>query len=132
LRQQLQEEETGTFTGTIALPSTGVYRFRVRASGRSRAGHPFTREQTLTAAVWQGGAHDADPNANGLNDVLDWLDERDRRFCELLGCTLGSALTPEAERNLKEGGINLDALKKCLAVYCRPRDRPSGRRSRDG
>jgi hypothetical protein len=60
---RLAETDVGRFSGSFTASVTGVYRCRVRASGRTRAGHTFQREQTLTAAVWQGGRHDADPKA---------------------------------------------------------------------
>jgi L-Lysine epsilon oxidase N-terminal/L-lysine epsilon oxidase C-terminal domain/von Willebrand factor type A domain len=50
--------DPGRFTGSFPTSVAGVYRCRVRASGRSRAGYPFQREQLLTAAVWRSG----DPN----------------------------------------------------------------------
>jgi hypothetical protein len=45
----------GRFNGSFPTSLAGVYRCRVRASGRSRAGYPFQREQLLTAAMWRGG-----------------------------------------------------------------------------
>jgi hypothetical protein len=61
-RVPLVESDAGQFSGSFVASSAGVYQCRVRASGRTRAGHPFQREQTLTAAVWRGGKRDADPD----------------------------------------------------------------------
>jgi hypothetical protein len=58
-RVVLAETEPGRFNGSFLTSMAGVYRCRIRASGRSRAGYPFQREQTLTAAVWRGGDRDA-------------------------------------------------------------------------
>ena len=58
-RVVLPETEPGRFNGSFLTSMAGVYRCRIRASGRSRAGYPFQREQTLAAAVWRGGDRDA-------------------------------------------------------------------------
>ncbi|HKQ76129.1 MAG TPA: LodA/GoxA family CTQ-dependent oxidase, partial [Blastocatellia bacterium] len=62
---ELNEADPSQFNGSFTTGLSGVYRCRIRASGRTRAGHPFHREQTLTAAVWRGGDFDADPNNSG-------------------------------------------------------------------
>lgn len=51
----LTEIEPGIFEA--ATPSTipGIYHFRIFANGHTLRGMPFTREQLLTGAVWQGG-----------------------------------------------------------------------------
>jgi hypothetical protein len=46
-----------------AMP--GVYRVRVRARGVVRPGEPFTREKTLTGAVWIGGDRSGVPRPGG-------------------------------------------------------------------
>ena len=51
----LAPAEPGEFEGSFRTTAAGVYRVRVRARGRTRAGRPFTRERTVTAAVWRGG-----------------------------------------------------------------------------
>ena len=45
----------GQFQGQLTATVPGVYRFRIRAGGVTPGGEPFTRERTLTAAVWRGG-----------------------------------------------------------------------------
>jgi hypothetical protein len=47
----LTESHPGSFEGTFTTSVSGVYRCRVRASGRTRLGYPYQREQTVTAAV---------------------------------------------------------------------------------
>ena len=81
----------------------------MRASGRTRKGLPFTREQTLTAAVWRGG-----------DRLIDVLRERDERLCKLLKCVLrsGGMIEPELEKRLRAAGLDLDALRKCLEGHC--------------
>jgi hypothetical protein len=51
----LNEVEPGIFEGNVPANSTGVYQFRVRAAGATLRSQPFTREQGLTGAVYQGG-----------------------------------------------------------------------------
>lgn len=58
----LEEAEPGVFGGSFVPDVAGIYRCRLRASGRTAAGYPFEREQTLTVAVWKGGDRDADPD----------------------------------------------------------------------
>lgn len=119
---KLIEDEPGEFSGTFTTTIIGVYRCRIRASGRTRMGHPFHREQTLTAAVWRGGDRDADPNNAGGGPLVRWLQERDEKLCMLLRCLLAErgVLTPEFEKRLREAGLDIESLRKCLEVYCQP------------
>ncbi|TCC24546.1 LodA/GoxA family CTQ-dependent oxidase [Kribbella speibonae] len=90
------------FAGTFGTTLPGVYRIRVRARGRTRVGRPFTRERTLTAAVWRGG--DNPPAPSGGDS-----------FCEWLSCLFKDGVIDEKliER-LRRLGFDLDALRKCL------------------
>ena len=108
--------EPGQFAADFVASSAGIYRLRVRARGQTRRGLPFTRERSLTAAVWRGGDHDADTSTghgrrpNGGRD----------RLCELLECLLarGSVIEPELEKRLRAAGLDIDALRKCLSGHC--------------
>jgi hypothetical protein len=117
-------ELAGLFSGSFRASASGVYRCRVRASGRTRAGYPFQREQTVTAAVWRGGDRDADPDRVGGGPVVRWLKERDERLCRLLRClfTEGGAVTPELVNQLRRLGIDMAELERCLDSYCAPVD----------
>jgi von Willebrand factor type A domain len=53
LNPQVENQFTASFIANLP----GVYRVRIRAHGTNVAGEPFTREKTLTAAVWRGGEH---------------------------------------------------------------------------
>ncbi|TDO58991.1 von Willebrand factor type A domain-containing protein [Kribbella sp. VKM Ac-2571] len=90
------------FTASFGTTLPGVYRIRVRARGRTRVGRPFTRERTLTAAVWRGG--DNPPAPSGGDS-----------FCEWLSCLFKDGVIDEKliER-LRRLGFDLDALRKCL------------------
>ncbi|MFB3149631.1 MAG: LodA/GoxA family CTQ-dependent oxidase [Alphaproteobacteria bacterium] len=121
--EALTEVAAGEFETAVVMSAPGVYRLRVRASGSSRAGYPFQREHALTGAVWRGGDRDADPETASGGPLVEWLDERDKKFCELLDCVFGGVITPEVEKRLRAGGIDIDRLEKCLARYCRPQER---------
>jgi hypothetical protein len=51
----MTETQPGRFEAATVLATEGVYLVRVMASGLTFSGAPFTREQTLTAAVFVGG-----------------------------------------------------------------------------
>ena len=51
----MTETQPGRFEAATVLAAEGVYLVRVMASGLTFSGVPFTREQTLTAAVFLGG-----------------------------------------------------------------------------
>ncbi len=111
-------DEPGRFEGSFVASGTGAYRLRVRARGRTRAGLPYTRERTLTAAVWRGGDHDA----------ATWTQHEPRPghgdLCELVECLLGKdrAVDDRFVERLREMGIDLDHVRKCLAGWCRQHD----------
>jgi len=80
----LVEVEAGTFEASLIATMSGVYHFRALASGGTMRGLAFTREQTLTGAVFQGGdqplrTSTTDPRGGGLIDGkncctrLTWL-----------------------------------------------------------
>jgi hypothetical protein len=124
---ELSERELGEFVGDFTMRESGVYRCRVRASGHSRAGHPWQREQTLTSSVWRGGDHDSDPSNSGGGPVVRWLDEERERWCQLLQCMTGDGvLTPQLQGRLRESGIDLDAFRRCLKVWCGSRPAEDG------
>ena len=104
--------ETGDFVANYNTSSPGVYRFRIRAIGTSANGERFTREKTLTAAVWQGGNYVVNPSG-GHNNTQKYL-------CELLQCLLrrNGAITPDLEKRLEALGFNLAQARECFARLC--------------
>src|SRR5262249_40606759 len=52
---RLAANSHGQFEGRFTATQPGIYRFRIRAGGTTSIGEVFTREKTLTAAVWRGG-----------------------------------------------------------------------------
>ena len=103
----MAETEPGIFEldATASLP--GVYRFRIVASGKTLRGRPFTREQTLTGAVWRGG--DRPPPSGGLDrgDHECWR--------ELIDCLMQQEGVMGAIRRL---GIDINAVRRCLKEHC--------------
>lgn len=113
----MPEVEPGAFQATMVATMSGVYRFRVMAEGKTLRGRPFTREQTLTGAVWRGGDNPPPRSQDDPND-------RDDRLCRLIECVLGQGSILEA---LRKAGVNADELRKCLWEFCRkpgPADPP--------
>jgi hypothetical protein len=95
------------YTTTYELRQPGVYAARIRARGTASDGSRFERERTLTAVAAIGGDR-WDPNDPKTNDL-----------CGILHCLKESgALNADLARKLKEFGIDLDALLKCLGSRC--------------
>ena len=111
--------EPGQYAAQFVAGSAGVHKLRLRGRGRTRKGLPFTREQSLTAVVWRGGDRDAQPGG-GRDPLIELLNERDERLCELLKCLLrrGGAIEPELEKQLHAAGLDLDHIRKCLEGHC--------------
>jgi hypothetical protein len=102
------EVEPGVFQATTSAPLAGIYAFRIVAEGRTLRGRPFSREQTLTAAVWRGGDNPPPTSKDDPN-------RQDDRFCHLLDCLLRQRSIREA---LRKNGINWNELRHCLEEYC--------------
>ncbi|MCI0741169.1 MAG: tyrosinase family protein [Gemmataceae bacterium] len=106
------ETEPGIFERTAQAAYTGVYHVRFLANGVTLRGAPFTREQTASAAVWQGGDRPYEPPRDA--GKADW--------CRFLECLLnGKNLSRELQERLKKEGINLDGIRECIRAYCRKR-----------
>jgi hypothetical protein len=60
----LDEEPEGNFERVFTANMSGIYSCRFMAGGTTMRGKPFTREQTLTAAVWNGGDNPRTPTGN--------------------------------------------------------------------
>ena len=102
----MNEEEPGGFSGQFATTRSGLYTMRVRAIGSTFTGTAFQREQTLTAAVYRGAN---DPKPQGPNQF----------WCELLRCVLASGVIDrKLIEKLRESGLNLEALLKCIETPC--------------
>lgn len=105
----MAEAQPGILEASVPTAIPGIYTFRILAEGRTFRGLPFTREQTLTGAVWRGG-NDSPPS------VFDEPQRDDERLCRLMGCLLGSKGVLEV---LRKHGIDPEEVRRCLAAYCR-------------
>jgi hypothetical protein len=103
--------EPGTYAAIVPTNSAGIYRIRARAEGVSSGGYPFLREKTFSAGVFAGGDHPplGPSSADGAREVL----------CELLSCLLSDkVLDKRAVARWKKAGIDVTALKECVAKLC--------------
>jgi murein tripeptide amidase MpaA len=103
----LTEVEPGVFESTLVAVQTGIYPIRFRARGTTLRGHPFTREQLRTTAVWRTG--DAPPPSGTTQPPVgaDW--------CGLIACLLSDkGIVTLLERN----GIDVDGLRRCWREQC--------------
>lgn len=106
----LGELEPGIHETAVVATLSGIYTFWVRASGSTLRGRPFTREQVVTGVVWDSGD---DPHPRTGPRDGDQL-------CCLLSCLLDAGvIKDEAVKRLQEYGIDINALRKCIARCCR-------------
>jgi murein tripeptide amidase MpaA len=104
----LAEIEPGVFESSLAASMAGIYPIRFRARGTTLRGHPFTREQLRTAAVWRGGngtppTGTTPPSRPGV----DW--------CQLVACLLEQR---SVLAWLEKHGIDADAIRRCWKQQC--------------
>jgi hypothetical protein len=111
----LTPQSGGLYEGSFHTTLPGIYPLRVRAAGQTFYGRPFQREQTLTATVFPGG--DRPGRDPGLATLIDWLAERDERFCHLIDCLLHDAGKVWLKR-LAESGVDVERLVACLKEFC--------------
>ena len=105
----LEEVEPGIFEATELATMSGIYRFRVLASGYTLRFRPFTREQLLTGAVWAGGdqPRPESPDPDGPNAKGCW--------CCLIECALSDR---GVLKLLDSRGIDVARLRRCVAECC--------------
>jgi hypothetical protein len=117
----MSEVQPGVFEAAITALAPGIYTFRIGAEGKTLRGRPFTREQTLTGAIWRGGDNPPPTSKDDPNALGD-------RLCALIGCLLRDKGLIEL---LTRHAVNPDEIRRCLGAYCRkrgPDDRPYTRR----
>ena len=102
------EVNPGQFEGELPMAISGLYTIRVRAQGATFRGSRFEREQTLTASAYPAGY--VPPRGHeGEHPVL----------CEVLKCLLDrDFLTERATARIKDWGVDVDRLRKCIAQHC--------------
>lgn len=107
----MSETTEGVYEATYPANQSGVYPMRLLAKGKSLRGRPFTREHLLSAGTWKGGDQPPPSDSNPSNPNDKW--------CDVLRCLIaGKAISEEAA---KQWGIDLKAIEKCLARFCRTR-----------
>jgi hypothetical protein len=113
----------GIYETKMHTSKSGAHRFRIQASGLSKAGHPFTREHLLTALIGRktdgptsGGGGTPGSGQNGGSDLIDQL-------CKLLTCLSKNKVFDERFlKLLAELGIDGKAAAKCLRELCDTKD----------
>jgi hypothetical protein len=110
----LAESGPGVFQASVAAPVQGVYRFRVRASGNTMRGVPFTREQLVSGAVVPGGDNPFPKSGPSTR-------AQDEALCGLFECLLKS---DALGRWLAEQHIDPASLQKCVEAWCKARLAP--------
>ncbi len=120
----LAETDPGSYEATFTATQPGVYPIRLLANGKSMRGRTFTREHLLSAAVWQGGDNPPPNSHNPDPEDPQHVDPKDV-WCRLIACFFDSnVLTDEAIKRLREAGVDIEALRKCLIRLCR-KSRPT-------
>ena len=104
----LSEVGQGVFEADVPAMLSGVYTFRIIASGRTLRGRDFSREHTLTGVVWRGG-NDPAPAPVPENE------ERDERLCRLFKCLLRDEALGKF---LIKQDIEVEVLRKCIDKFC--------------
>jgi hypothetical protein len=119
-----QKDAGGGFSAHFDAAIAGVHAIRVRARGNNLRGQPFTREQTLSAAVWiggsqggggGGGSNGSGGGSNGGGGSGGGVDP-----CALLKCLLAAdgIVSAELEAKLRAAGIDLAVARRCLTAAC--------------
>jgi hypothetical protein len=107
----LKEVDAGHFSGKYGTTIPGIYRMRFRARGATQSGQHFTREKTLTAAVWRGGDVSQDPRGDAGGTVSYW--------CDLVRCLIeGGAISPDLEKRLAALGVDIAKVRHCVDLIC--------------
>jgi hypothetical protein len=110
------DEFLASFTTTVP----GDYRIRVRATGQTDRGNPFTGERSLSASVWRGGDT---PPRGGPNDIGNVLDDNRRRWCAFLRCVLLTLSKSDVLlKRWRELGIDPREFAKCVELLCQNGD----------
>ena len=104
----MAETDPGRFTGLFTTDLAGLYSMRVRSVGSTLAGVPFTREQTLSAAVYLGATNPPQTGGGAQSCA-----------CGILRCLLGrDVISRDLLERFREMGLNIDGLMKCIESGC--------------
>jgi hypothetical protein len=102
----MTETQPGRFQASTVALIDGVYPIRVAAGGVTFNGAPFTREQTLTGAVFHGGDQPLPTTPPKGHSEL---------------CCLLETLTAQdtVRRYLEQQGIDPDGIRKAISRCCK-------------
>ena len=107
----------GSYTASWPTSRPGVYRFGIRAEGRTSGNARFTRAKELSAGVWNGG--DRPPTGGGDQDGTGGHKD-DGTSCKTLLCLLEYVMKSSVLRErLKSIDFDIDGLRKCIEQQCR-------------
>jgi hypothetical protein len=112
---------TRTAAGSYAAmwPTTlpGVYRFGIRAEGRTSGNARFMRAKELTAGVWAGGDRPFDPVGGGSNETTGGGDDG---RCKTIMCFLDFVMKSSVLREwFKRFDFDIEGFRKCVERHCR-------------
>lgn len=109
---KLHRTGEGRYTTPYTTSLAGIYTFRLMAEGLSAKGWAWTREKTLTAGVFRSRGRTGE---NG-----DGSGSGNASLCEWLHCLLQEKgiLNEKAWKRLKEQGVDVKYLLKCLDKLC--------------
>jgi hypothetical protein len=115
----MTREAQGAYEAEVMATKSGAHRFRIQAAGLTAAGHPFTREQLLTALIGHktddptgggtSGGGGGTPGGGGLPGD----------FCRLMTClSKHQAVDQRFLKWLSDHGIDGRSAARCLRDYC--------------
>lgn len=110
----LAQTAPGIFEGSTVAVQPGIYPARFLATGGTRRGARFTRDQLRTGIVWRGG--DAAPPTSATDPR-----GRDRDICRLIACL---EKNEAIRRLLEQQGIESQEFFRCFEKFCDDRTRP--------
>ena len=122
-RATLMFARTGAGSYSAKWPTTqsGVYRFGIRAEGKTSGNARFMRAKELTAGVWRGGDRPNDPTGG----TPEGTGGKDGGNCKTLLCLLEFVMKSSMLRELfKRFDFDIDGFHKCVERHCRKEFRP--------
>ena len=106
----------GDYQADWTTTRPGVYRFTVRAEGRTGGNARFTREKELTAGVWAGGDRPFDPVGGGPNGANGGQDDK---WCRTILCIIEHLRqSPRSIERFRAMGVDLEVLRRCIESQC--------------
>ena len=106
----------GSYAATWTTTLPGIYRFGIRAEGRTSGNARFMRAKELTAGVWAGGDRPFDPVGGGTESTGGGDDGR----CKTIMCFLDFVMKSSVLREwFKRFDLDIEGFRKCVERHCR-------------